>query len=313
MTQDTAIPKNLNLALGSLIALIMLAQLFALPVLLAAQPGWLALVIILLTPFNTPFWSLIHEAVHQNFHPGRKKNEFAGRALSVLFGACFGILRFDHLMHHQFNRDWESEIFDPAADKKWQIALNHYFKLLGGLWLIEVVTSFLLALAPRGLSAKMIRRLFPDEHQYQAVMRALLKEQTLRKIRIDCALIVLVYGAAFIVFAQNWPLLLLLIYMRALAVSVMDNAYHYDTPPDNSVAAKELAVPRPLAAFILNFNHHRTHHDYSALPWDALASQREKTAQPYTQGLLSALLAQFKGPIAKDKFKCRDERDLRES
>lgn len=301
-TISAPIPNRLNLALAGLVVALCLGKLFAMPVLLAAQPLWMVAIILVLAPVNTPFWSLIHEAVHRHFHSDRKVNEFAGRGLSVLFGAGFGILRFGHLMHHQYNRDWESEIYDPETGQKWRAALNHYFKLLGGLYLIELVTSFALALAPRGLSEKLMVRLFPDENQRQAAQRALLKPDALRAMRIDCAAIVALYTAAFIVFGANWPVLVFLIYMRALMISLMDNSYHYDTPPDNSVAAKELAVPRPLALFMLNFNHHKTHHDYAALPWTALAAQRAKTGQAYAQGLFSALLAQFRGPLSRTRF-----------
>ena len=77
----------------------------------------------------------------------------------------------------------------------------------------------------------------------------------------------------------------------------MDNAYHYGTPLDNSVPAKELRAGRIFERFILNFNHHLTHHRNPALPWNQLPAQRLKNGGNYSEDLAEAVLAQFRGPI----------------
>jgi fatty acid desaturase len=106
--EQVAIPKTLNCALAGLILAAMALQMFVLP-LLGLGPMAMGLAILALIPLNTPFWSLIHEAIHKNFVPDNKANLYAGRLMAVAFGASFHILRFGHLMHHQYNRDWESK------------------------------------------------------------------------------------------------------------------------------------------------------------------------------------------------------------
>ncbi len=301
MAQGTMIPKSINMIAASVIMLAILFQLLILPLWLPASPWVMAAIILILTPLNTPFWSLIHEGIHRNMHPDRTANEAWSRVMSIVFGASFHVLRFGHLMHHQYNRDWESEIYAPPQ-KKWVVAINHYFKMLCGIYLVEVLLSYLVALTPKNLTQKIAERIFSDEHHRHAVRQMLQKPGNVTRLRIDCTLIALLYGFAFYLYGALWPLLVLLIGARALVISIMDNAYHYDTPPDNSVAAKELRLPPLMARLILNFNYHLTHHKNAGLPWSELAKDHQAKNRTYDGGLIPALLAQFKGPLAESRF-----------
>jgi len=297
MSTKSAIPYKINLLLMAGITVAILVQMVLMPVLLRDHPWIMVAIALVLVPLNTPFWSLIHECIHKNFHPNRKVDEFSGRFMSVLFGASFGVLRFGHLMHHKFNREWESEYFPPEKKPHWRIYAGHYTKMLGGLYLIEVVLSFGLALAPRSLTQKLLRRNFTDDKQFQAVENGLLKQSNVTAVRIDSVLIVAFYAACFALYGANWPVLLLLIAGRAAIISIMDNPYHYDTPLDNSVAAKELQVPPFFARFILNFNHHLTHHNDTRVSWLHLPEHHEIQGNQYTEPLSVALIKQFKGPL----------------
>lgn len=296
MAQGTMIPKSLNMTAAGGLMLAIGFQLAVLPVWLPEHPWIMAALIVLMIPLNTPFWSLIHEAIHRNMHPGRTANEAWGRMMSVMFGASFHVLRFGHMMHHQYNRDWESEIYSPPQ-KKWIVALNHYFKMTCGIYLIEVLLSYLVALTPKRLTQKIADTIFTDDHHRQAVRQMLQKPGNVARLRFDCAMIVLLYGGAFYLYGALWPLLLLLIAGRAFAISFMDNAYHYDTPPDNSVPAKELQVPPLVSRLILNFNYHMTHHKNAGLPWIALEKEHKAKSRSFDGPLLPAMFAQFKGPI----------------
>lgn len=300
MDQISAIPNKTNLAIGSAISLAILLQCLFLPLLLPDHPWIMALLVLILVPLNTPYWSLIHEAIHKNFHSGKKINEFAGRSMSVMFGASFHILRFGHLMHHQYNRDWESEFYEADSGKRFLIHANHYFKMLGGLYLAEIILTFLVAATPRVLLEKISFKLFPDEKHAQAVANSILKPATLLKIRIDALVILFFFAASFIAFAQNWPVLILLLLGRGLIISLMDNAYHYGTPLDNSIVAKELHVTSFISKFILHFNHHVTHHRNTRLPWTDLPRHREFQGNDYTESLAKALLTQFNGPLPRE-------------
>lgn len=295
-----AIPSKLNLAISGAIFAALSLQLFVMPLALAAHPYMMSVIVIVLALLNTPFWSLIHEAVHRNFHANKEINEGAGRFMSVLFGAGFGILRFGHLMHHQYNRDWENEFFDERKLHPVAAWFYHYFKMLGGLYLIEVVLSFLVACLPVALTRKVARKIFTDDRHYQATLNSILKSGNVWKMRLDCAAIVAIYGSAAYLFAGNWPVLALLIFGRALIISLMDNAYHYGTPEDNSVTALELKAPNFLEKFILNFNHHLTHHHNTKLPWTELKKENQAQQQGYSEEFSRALFAQFKGPIRSD-------------
>jgi fatty acid desaturase len=298
-TARAATRYGLNLPLSTGVALAVLGQLFLLPLAVGAHTAVMACLILLLIPVNLPFWSLIHEGIHKNIHANRKMNEAVARGMSVLFGIPFAVLRFGHLMHHQYNREWETELY---ADKhnRFVVTLTHYAKMLGGLWISEVLASLAIALLPAKLLRTIYRLAFKDDRHYQGAIQSLLKPQTLLRIRIDMLLITLVYTAAFFAFGAHWGLLLLLIGGRAFTVSMMDNAYHYDTPADNSVPAKELKAPGFLASWLLNFNHHRTHHRHPALGWRDLRDRHRVNGEAYDEPIGHAVLAQFRGPIRSD-------------
>jgi fatty acid desaturase len=289
-TRADDIPYRMNIVLCAALAAWGGVQLYVLP---AALSGWaLASAALLLIPVNLPFWSLIHEAIHKNLFNGRKVNEAAGRALSVLFGIPFHMLRFGHLMHHRYNREWETEMYDDTC-RPWKAAVTHYSKMCGGLYLYEVAASFALAILPPAASRRLLRLVFDDNRHYEAALQVLLKPENLRRIRFDSATIVALYASAFWAFGAQWPVLCLLIGGRAFLVSLMDNAYHYGTPADNSVPAKELGVPPVLEIFLLGFNRHLSHHRNPGMPWKRLM----RADCGYTESLTSAVLAQFRGPI----------------
>ena len=294
------IPSTINLILCAGIAFAVIFQMFVMPILLRGHPWIMALIVLPLIFLNTPFWSLIHEAIHKNFNPKGRTNEWVGRFMSVLFGASFEILRFGHLSHHRFNRAWESEIYNPNERRAIVVAIDHYFKMLGGLYLTEVVTSFLIAALPLSLTKKVTRMLISSNMHYNAIASTLLKPEKVARTRIDCVWIALIYMASLSFYGPNWPVLLLILVGRAVAISFMDNAYHYGTPLDNSIMAKELKTSKAYARLILNFNHHNTHHCNPGLSWAQLKQSHAEHGGKYDENLLSALFAQFKGPIKQD-------------
>ena len=70
--------------------------------------------------------------------------------------------------------------------------------------------------------------------------------------------------------------------------------------PNNSQPALELALPKLAARFILNFNHHKTHHRNPAVPWHGLPRAHVSENEGYDVPLATAVVAQFKGPIPTD-------------
>ena len=294
---DIAIPIRANLILASGIALSFLAILILLPAFGAPWPVML-IVTLLLIPFNTPLWSLIHEAIHKNFNSRKRLNEDAGRFMGIIYGASFGVLRFGHLMHHQYNRDWENEYYTGS---KLKASVHHYFQMLGGLYLTEVLLSLVVTICPAPVTRKVARVLFDDDRHYEATLNSLLKPANVRQIRIDFILIALLYTGIFTLFGAYWFVPLIALLGRGVIISIMDNAYHYGTPQDNSVMAKELRAPAWYEKFILNFNHHLTHHKNVRLPWNALAEHQTLQENEFAEDLGSAVIAQFKGPIKSNQ------------
>lgn len=290
------IPAKLNWILFCAITMLIVLHMAVMPMVFA-NPWLMTLVAFVLIPLNTPLWSLIHEAIHRNFNPDKDVNERIGRLMSIVFGASFHILRFGHLMHHQYNREWESEFYQEEKKNKFLVYANHYFKMLGGLYIIEIIMTFMVALTPAIRARKIAEKLFPDERHQQAVFNMILKDKHVRQVRIDCVLIVLFYSACFMVYGTYWPVLALILAGRGVIISLMDNAYHYGTPLDNSVIAKELKVPSLLGKFILNFNHHFTHHENVGLPWLYLRDEHKARNNIYAEDLGTALITQFKGPV----------------
>ncbi|MCK6419033.1 MAG: fatty acid desaturase [Alphaproteobacteria bacterium] len=262
------------------------------------SPWLMGGIIILSLPLNTPFWSLIHEAIHKNLHPHRAVNEWMGRCMALVFGASFEVLRFGHRMHHQYNREWESEFYDRQEPYIFA-ALQHYFKMLGGLYLTEVILTFLMALLRLRTSRALAQKIFPDPEHAQAAYRNLLSSEKIGLVRLDAFLIFSLYAASLWVYGALWPLCLLLIGGRALMISIMDNAYHYATPLDNSIPAKELRVPLLISRIILHFNHHATHHAHPGLSWSQLPLHHQRQGGVYHENFMRAVIAQFKGPLRR--------------
>ncbi len=136
------IPLGINLVLAVLYVAVNLYQFVFLPLLLLPSSlawAWTLLPLALLT---NPYWSLIHEAIHDLFHPNRNVNAFFGRFLSILFGAPFRILRMSHLVHHKLNRRpiEGTEYYDRAKGTRAGAAPGYFFQIFLGLYLVEVLS-----------------------------------------------------------------------------------------------------------------------------------------------------------------------------
>src|SRR5947207_5347376 len=115
-----AITAEANIALAAAQLLVNLFQFFILPLFLLPASRWWALALLPVAALNNPYWSLIHEAIHDLLHPSRRVNRAAGRALALFFGAPFLVLRLSHLLHHKLNRSVveATEIYAPEKCSK---------------------------------------------------------------------------------------------------------------------------------------------------------------------------------------------------
>lgn len=288
-----------NLCLASFYAAVNLYQFFILPlVLLPKNPHW-AWTLLPLALFTNPFWSLIHEAIHDLFHPNRAANGFAGRLLAVMFGAPFRILRVSHLLHHKLNRlpVEGTEYFDRRKSTRASAAPGYYFQILLGLYLVELVSPLFFSLPRRWLQAFKDKYL-PGRSVSAILMQNWLSADALREIRVDGLCAYSWLALSLYCYGAHWPLLVALVTARAFLISFLDNLYHYETPVGDIFYAKNLRLPTPLSVVLLNFNLHGIHHINPAISWIDLPTAFRVQAAEFQGGYVSAALRQLRGPLA---------------
>lgn len=291
--QTASIPATTNAWLIAGIVAVHVLMLAMLPYLLA-QSLWWATLIPALAWVNNTHWALIHEGIHKLLHP--TQNEPLSRLLGILMGTSFHVLRFGHLMHHQMNRDWQSEW---VRERSLGARLHYYTHLLVGLYGSEVLSSLAMALLPKTTLLRLMRsHMLKDYPQVvTAGERFFYTRRNIGAVRVDMTLSLMLYTAAFIHFGAFWPVLLGFIAMRALAISLLDNIYHYATPADNSKAGKELLLPPTLSALVLHGNYHETHHLNPDVPWTELPATHANQGRRFDGDFLEHGLRQFHGPL----------------
>jgi len=298
-SRNGSVPTALNIFLACAYATVNLYQLYLLPLfLLPRHRNWawsLALVVLL----TNPFWSLIHEAIHDLFYPSRNINAFFGRMLAILFGSPFRIIRMSHLLHHKFNRlpTEGTEYYDREEGSRSGAAAGYYFQIFFGLYLVEILSPAYFSLPRRFL--RWIRDRYVRANSVSAfLMDNWLRNEALREIRIDGLLTLVVFGLAFFCYAENWCILASALIGRGFLISFLDNIYHYETPVSDVFYAKNLRLPAPLTKLLLNFNLHGIHHVNPAIPWIHLTHAFEIQAGKFQGSYFVTALRQLHGPIA---------------
>ena len=293
------VPSVLNCLLALFYIVLNVFQFFILPAwLLPVERNW-AWTLLPLALLTNPFWSLIHEAIHDLFHPNRRVNALAGRLLAILFGSPFRILRLSHLLHHKLNRMpvEGTEYYDRGKATKSAAAPGYFFQIFVGLYLVEVVSPVYFML-PRKLLAKFRERFLPAQSVSSILMQNWLGIESLREIRLDGLLTVSWLSLSFYLYGQNWPLLLAALLARGFLISFLDNVYHYETPVSDVFYAKNLRLPAALAKLLLNFNLHGIHHINPAISWINLPKAFAVQGGKFQGGYFAAALRQLHGPIA---------------
>jgi len=267
---------------------------------LSVHWGWLLVPIVLST---ITMWALIHEGIHGGLHPGRRLNELFARALCVLFGAPFDVVRFGHLAHHSLNgRPAERpEIYDPRRAPRWRSSLAYYPRLLFGLYAAEIASGPL-SLLPRRWLRPLVRTAFfegqKDARNMADRAERQLLDARLWRIRLDALLILALLVTSVSLYAAYWPWLVLALLGRAFLVSFMDNAPHYGGALDEPGQGYDMHLPAPLAALVLNSNLHGAHHRHPNTPWPALPQAFARDGGGFAGSYLLLPWRQLRGPIA---------------
>ncbi|MGE5305600.1 MAG: fatty acid desaturase family protein [Alphaproteobacteria bacterium] len=299
VANENFIPGRINIGLALLYTALNVGQFFVLPAFVFQNDlrwAWALLPIALL---NNPYWSLLHEAIHDLFHPDSRINLLFGRTLSVMFGSPFCILRLSHLLHHKLNRTpiEGTEFYQRGKVSVVSAAAGYYFQILGGLYLVEFLSPLLFFL-PRAWLRKFAARGIKPNTVSAILMRSWTQDQPLHEIRTDGLLIGVWFGTALYCYGRNWPLLVAIVAARGLLISFLDNVYHYRTPVGDIFYAKNLWLPRPGATILLNFNLHGIHHRHPAVSWRGLPLLFREQAEIYEGNYFAASVRQLCGPVA---------------
>ena len=286
---------------GSLIAAFALLHgvaLLIVPFALLPRSAWWALCLAPVALLSNTLWSLVHEAIHGHLLTDRRANERAGRLLAILHGASFRPLRAGHLAHHRYSRTMRerSEVYDPAAESRSAAAWAYYPRILGGLYVVEILGT-VSSLLPRRLLAGLARRLDREDSVAGIVMDSVLQPDALAAVRLDAIAMCALYGTSSWLYGASAWMLAAAIAVRGLLVSIADNAYHYGTALDRPREARNLAGPRWLHALLLDFTLHGAHHIHPTVPWFALRRRFEHAGARYDGRWFRAVLAQLAGPI----------------
>jgi fatty acid desaturase len=302
-------PYRVNALLTATVFAIAAIQLVAVPLLLMPESGLeadlLAVTIAVLLSLTTPFQrALLHEAIHSRLAARRGWNTFLGRALAVTSGISFDANRLGHMTHHRFPRHAldRADIIEPGANRV-VVTIKFYLGLLGGLYVREILSSMLMLMPRRGINW-VASNLLPEDDADGMVLHGALRrglDRRLSRIRLDSALVVLIYGASFYLYGEWWWVLVLSIALRGLIVSLQDNVAHYDTPAVIGAPAHNTRTTRWAALFMLNSNLHGVHHDHPDVPWDSLPNAFQRGGGDYSGGYFALLAKQLSGPVPISK------------
>jgi fatty acid desaturase len=299
MAAKTNIPRLVNISLAGAYIAVNLYQFFVLPLwLLPLDYRW-AWTLAPLAILNNPLWSLIHEAIHDLFHPLRRANIVFGRALSILFGSPFRILRSSHLLHHKLNRTpmEATEVYERGKSSVVLAALGYYFQILGGLYLVEFLSPLLFYL-PRGLLQRFNRRFIKRETVSGILMQNWSREEAVKEIRLDGLMILGWLALSLYCYGIHWPLLVSVLVGRGFLISFLDNVYHYKTPINDIFFASNLRLPKLAAEGLLYFNFHGIHHQNPAIPWIHLPAVFRDRSEVFQGSFFAAAGRQLCGPVA---------------
>ncbi len=284
----------LNLTIVSIFLVFWSFLYFVVP--LSLKDSYFILIVPLFGILSYPYWVIIHDAIHTTLFSNPKLNNIVGRILCIYFGAPFRILQGGHLMHHGYNRTKEeiTDYYDPKKSNKLFAYIKYYFWILGGLYLFEFLSNIILFI-PKSV-VNRLKENFKNQSplKYNYISFILLHY---RQIQIDALLILLFYGTIFYLYGKDFELFLYFLIVRAFAISIMDNVFHYGTEPDKVISGYNLKVPGILKYLIFNGNLHGFHHIKPKIPWYNLEKEFIKSNQKIDGVLWVQLLKQFYGPI----------------
>lgn len=251
-------PSRLNVALAlGIISLMLSCQWLAAR---TQSPLTLALAAVAFGFLFLPAYTLLHEAEHGIFHVRPLLNEAFGVLLGLTFPGSFSFLRLCHLGHHRRNRSEVErfEILEPHDHPVWR-RVYFYFLYLGGFWVVVPLATVALVVWP-GLLRSTLAPLHDDADAMVKGVTA----SSLRRVRAEALLAVVVQGLGIATFGWTWVLLQA---AGGLCWASQQYVTHAGSPRDVLDGAHNLKAPRLYEALLLHFNWHLAHHQRPKVPW----------------------------------------------
>lgn len=264
----------------------------ALVALTIAQGGWLH-----------RLYTAGHEAVHRKMIPDSKRwNDVIGQLLLLPLLIPLPIYRKIHKFHHTHNRrDHRTSTLEgyvvgspPGILKRAVIKLAWYIGVFAGGYFIHGVISIMLFLfVPPQLAPKI-----------SPAFKGWSIRDQVSSVVLFLACVGFHAGFAQLFGVQAWVCALgLPLLFFAWIYSLFVYIYHYKTSYGDSVVYNVRSVDAPafFKWWLLNFNHHRVHHRYPALPWHQLPDEPAELPEEFAsnenvENLLQAVGQQLTGP-----------------
>jgi fatty acid desaturase len=262
---DTPIPVRLTVAIAGVAVTAGLTLLW----LASRAPhwGWGAALAVLFSFSNNTVFSLLHEAVHDNFHPERRINDAAGALFAAMFPTGFTIQRTSHLGHHRRNRT-DLELFDYYLphQSRWLKTYRLYCLLTGFYWSIIPVAGLLYLLAPWMFAAHWFQAGPARFWGFEPMVRDI---AAVPKGRVwpEVLFTVVFQLTVWQVLDLHWQPSLACYWAFALSWSALQYVDHAWSPRHVTEGAWNLHVNPLTQALFLNYHCHLEHHRRPWLPW----------------------------------------------
>ncbi|GAB4409399.1 MAG: hypothetical protein OHK0056_11370 [Bacteriovoracaceae bacterium] len=269
---DIRIPSIINLVL----AILSISLMVFLLQLASHNQDWKILVFssVLFSFVGNTAFSLLHEAVHSNFHSNRSINYIFGNILAAFFPTGFSFQKRCHLNHHRQNRT-DFEMFEAYHDhdNKTLKTMMLYAILTGVYWTNPPIGALWLMLSPKSLLTSPFAG---GDKNYQVgrmggagMLRNFnnLTSKEIVKMRLEVLFSLVFQISLFYFFDLNLLGWLACYIGFAIQWSGLQYADHAYSVRDIRDGAWNLKVNPITKAFFLNYHDHLAHHQHPHVPW----------------------------------------------